>query len=175
MILPLVYYDDKRLRTKCESITTITDELQTLARDMIETTRANKGLGLAAPQIGKLIRLFVLDFTECDDEGYPIVGDPLVFINPVITNPSKEVVTDFEGCLSIPGLREEVTRPKTITVTALDLDGNEFSIEASDYFARAIMHENDHLNGVLYIDRVPPYVRKAIKKDLQAIKRKYHS
>jgi len=175
MILPLVFYDDKRLRVKCEPIEKITDEIRTLAHDMIETTRASKGLGLAAPQVGHLVRLFVLDFDSLDDEGDPILGSPHVFINPTLTDPSDEKDLDIEGCLSIPGIRKEVSRPYSITIKALDVDGKEFTMEASDYHARAIMHENDHINGVLFIDRLPSYKRKAIEPELRRIKRKYHS
>ena len=139
--------------------------------DTVETIRAS---GLAAVQVGHHVRLFVLCFDSCDEEGYPIYGTSRVYINPKISNPSPEISSDSEGCLSFPGLYQDVLRPATIDVEAQDVDGNTFSFTATHYLARAIMHENDHLNGVLFIDRLSPLARKDIEPALKKIKRKYH-
>ena len=113
-------------------------------KDMIETMRAEQGVGLAAPQIGILRRVFVV---EIEENGLHVM------INPEILKQSGEQI-DYEGCLSVPGKTGKVNRPDYIKVRYIDLEGNEQILEAEGFFARAICHENDHLDGVLYIDRV---------------------
>ena len=102
------------------------------------------------------------------------LGDPIVYINPKIHSPSDEEIEDIEGCLSIPGLRLDVYRPEIISIEAMDLNGNIFHEELEGYNARTRMHENDHINGVLYIDRVSPAVKKKIEPTLKEIKKKYN-
>lgn len=136
-------YGDDVLRKKCREIDKIDARLLTLIEDMKETMYDADGVGLAAPQVGILKRLFVVD-----------IGDgPLVFINPEIIETSGSQI-DEEGCLSLPGETEEVMRPNYVRARALNEKGKEFEIEAEELLARAILHEYDHLNGTLFIDRV---------------------
>ncbi|NRT70332.1 peptide deformylase [Clostridium beijerinckii] len=136
-------YGDDVLRKKCREVDKIDARLLTLIEDMKETMYDADGVGLAAPQVGILKRLFVVD-----------IGDgPLVFINPEIIETSGSQI-DEEGCLSLPGETEEVMRPNYVRAKALNEKGEEFEIEAEKLLARAILHEYDHLNGTLFIDRV---------------------
>jgi peptide deformylase len=176
MIKGLIYYGHPGLRKKCAEIEEITDDIRQIAQDLIETVLAQDGAGLAAPQIGEYIRMFVIRYDNgMDDEGWPILCPPKIYINPKLSKPSSEIITHGEGCLSIPGIYEEVSRPLTITVEAMDLDGNIFVEETTGWRARDIMHENDHLNGALFIDRIHPNKRKKIEPDLKEIKKKYNS
>jgi len=138
------YDGDPVLRKVSRPIETITDRIQVLAKDLIETMRVEQGVGLAAPQIGVLRRIFVIEIEE--------VG-LYVMINPEILESSGEQL-DYEGCLSVPGKSGKVNRPNYVKVRYTDLDGNEQTIEAEGFFARAICHENDHLDGILYTDKV---------------------
>ncbi len=134
---------DDVLRKKCKEIEEITNRDLILIDDMIDTMYEANGVGLAAPQVGILKRIFVID-----------IGDEVgarVFINPVILETSGSQ-TDDEGCLSIPGESTEIERPNYVKVKALNEKGEEFILEGEELLARAILHENDHLNGVLYID-----------------------
>lgn len=173
MILKLCYYGDPILRKKCKPVENITPEIRQLVADMIETMDAHNGIGLAAPQIGQSISLFVMRQDEYDEEGNLVLGDPLVFVNPKLSNPGEEKITLPEGCLSIPGLHLDVDRPHKIFVEALDLEGNQIAQEFTDYTARVIMHENDHLNGVLFIDRIEVGKKTSIQPILKEIKEKY--
>ena len=173
MILPLVYYGNKKLRTRCESVGEITSDLCKLVADMIETMDAKNGIGIAAPQVGHLLRLFVVrDYIELED-GKLSLSAPKVYINPKLSRLSEETCIEKEGCLSIPGLREEVERPLRIRIEALNLQGELFMEELEGYNARSRMHENDHLNGVLYIDRIDAGRRKKIEPMLKLLERKY--
>ena len=134
---------DDVLRKKCKEIEGITNRDLILINDMIDTMYEANGVGLAAPQVGILKRVFVIDIG--DEAGVR------VFINPVILETSGSQ-TDDEGCLSIPGESKEVERPNYVKVKALNEKGEEFILEGEELLARAILHENDHLNGVLYID-----------------------
>lgn len=174
MKLPIAYYGDPILRKKAAPITEITDEIRQLVPDMLETMEANDGCGLAAPQIHKSIALFITSVPRYDKDDNLIPGPLRVFINPKITGYSQEVWSLDEGCISIPKLRAEVVRPLKITIEATDLEGNVFTEEFVHFEARLFMHENDHLNGVLYIDRLSPRERKEIERDLREIKKKYH-
>ena len=136
-------YGDDVLRKKCREVEEIDKRTITLIKDMFETMYEADGVGLAAPQVGILKRLFVID-----------IGDgPLVFINPEILETSGKQIGE-EGCLSIPGEVEEVMRPNYVRARAINEKGEEFEIEAEELLARAILHEYDHLNGTLFIDRV---------------------
>jgi len=175
MQLPIRYYGDPILRAKAKPVEAITPKIIELANDMIETMIVNNGVGLAAPQIGKSLRLYV-----CRDEiknfnGEYILGEPRVVINPVLSNPSAETIIQVEGCLSIPGLHLDIERPKKIHIRYQNLKGEFIEEELVDYFARINMHENDHLNGTLHIDRVSPQNRKKIEPILRSIKKKYSS
>lgn len=133
---------DEILRKKSRKIENIDDRLKILADDMAETMYHANGVGLAAVQVGVLKRLVVID-----------VGEGLIkLVNPQILETEGEVV-DIEGCLSLPGTRENVKRPSKVKVKALDMEGKETVIEGSDFFARALCHEIDHLDGILFIDK----------------------
>lgn len=136
---------DEVLRKNCKLVDKIDKRLLTLITDMIETMYEADGVGLAAPQVGILKRLFVIDIY--DDFG------PRVFINPEILETRGSQVGE-EGCLSVPGVSEEVDRPNYVKVKAINEKGEEFILEAEELLARAICHENDHLNGVLFIDHL---------------------
>ncbi len=132
---------DDILRKKSKEVKVITDRVKSIAEDMIETMYQNYGVGLAAPQVGLLKRIFVVDIGE----------GPTVFINPEITEQSGEQF-GAEGCLSVPGKLGDVLRPYSIKVKAQNVDGEMFELEAEEFYARAICHEYDHLEGILYID-----------------------
>ena len=133
---------DEVLRKVCKPVTQMTDRLSTLIDDMFDTMYEAHGVGLAAPQVGVLRRIVVIDIGE---------GEPLVLINPVIVESDGEQV-GAEGCLSLPGLQGEVARPQHVICKALDRDMKEITVEGEDLLARAICHELDHLDGILYKD-----------------------
>ncbi len=174
MLLKIYYYGHPVLRKRCEPVLEITDEIRKLAKDMIETMDKNDGIGLAAPQVGHPIRMFVLRNYIFTDDGRWTLSEPKVYINPRLLAPGEEKLIDTEGCLSLPGLRLPVERPDKITVEAMDLEGNIFIEQLEGYNARVRMHENDHINGVLFIDRVDGNTRKKIDPALREIKKKYN-
>ena len=172
MLLKIYYYDHPVLRKRCHPIKEITPEIRRLAMDMIETMDKYDGAGLAAPQVGHSIRLFVLrEYLFTEDDRWTL-SPPKVYINPKLHSPEGPLISDNEGCLSFPGLRFHVTRPDEITVEATDLDGNLFVEHLEGYNARLRMHENDHINGVLFIDRLGTRERKKIEPILRSIKAK---
>lgn len=142
---PLVYYPDDRLVVPAEPVERIDTATGELARQMIATMQDNRGIGLAGPQVGVMERLFVVRVPE---------DEPRVFINPLITAVSPDTGRYEEGCLSIPGVYADVTRPREITVEAWDEKGNRFSLDAEGLLARVILHEYDHLEGRLFIDHL---------------------
>lgn len=148
MILDILAYPDPRLALKAEEIKEITPEIRTLAADMLETMYENEGIGLAAPQVGRPIRLVVMDLSGPEKR-----EDPKIFVNPTLELLGEKCKTE-EGCLSVPGYRNEVMRHEQALVKATDLDGNPIETEARDLFSICIQHECDHLEGVLFIDRV---------------------
>jgi len=155
MKIPLHYYGDPILRTKSLPISEITEEIKELVKDMIDTMDANHGIGLAAVQVGRPIRLFVsrrLRASSPNNE--ELSKESYVYINPKIIDQSQEVEKFQEGCLSIPGLRLTVSRPSYVKILSTQLDGTAIIEELYGIDARVIFHENDHLNGVLFIDRV---------------------
>ncbi|MBI2743175.1 MAG: peptide deformylase [Chlamydiales bacterium] len=174
MRLPLIYYGNPLLRVRSEPIEEITPEIRQLAMDMIETADLSHGIGLSAVQIGRPIRLFVCRSYIVTPEGQWNMTAPQVYINPKLSKHSEEQVEDDEGCLSIPKLRGKVFRPERLTIEALDINGQTFVEELEGYNARIRMHENDHLNGVLYIDRMEPASRKKLEPLLREIKKKYN-
>lgn len=173
-MLSLVYYGDPLLRKKATEINQFDDDLKSLVKAMLDLMDKSHGVGLAAPQVGYSIRLFILRNYVEDKEGNITLTNPQTYINPKIEIVDRTFEEDVEGCLSIPGLRANVKRPFKIKVTAFDEYGNPFTEEVEGYKARVILHENDHLNGVLYIDRLEKNVRKKLESALNSIKNKYH-
>jgi peptide deformylase len=154
MIRTILHYPDKRLRERGERIEAVTPEIQKLVDDIAETMYAAPGVGLAATQIGEKLQLFIIDIA---DENSP--SDLRVFINPEIVEREGELSWQ-EGCLSFPGVQEDVDRASHIRVKAQDRDGKWFEIEAEGLLAVAIQHEYDHLQGVLMIDHMGPLKKR---------------
>jgi peptide deformylase len=174
MKLPLCYYGNPVLRKKCTPVEQITDEIKTLIKDLEETMEAYAGLGISAPQVGKSLAIFLVRYPIEDESSHRYDRAPLkVYINPKLSQPSQETWVHEEGCLSIPKVYADVERPFTITITALDIDGKEFSEELSGWHARVVMHENDHINGVLFVDRISEKSRNRIEPALRTIKKKH--
>ena len=173
MKLPIAYFGHPILRKKAAPIEHIDDSIRQLVQDMIETMNANDGCGLAAPQVHHSLALFITQVPKYLPDNTYIPGELRIFINPKILAYSEESTIDQEGCISIPGVRGRFARPCKITVEATNLEGERFEQEFEDYEARAVMHENDHLNGVLFIDRLPPKEKKDLEKFLREIKKKY--
>ena len=144
MILPITKLGEEILRQVAQPVPEVNDEIRKLAEDMLETMIDADGVGLAGPQVGKNLRMFV---AMADDDV------KRVFINPQIIKTSQEMSEYDEGCLSIPQVYETITRPEKVTVQALNEKGRPFTIEAEGLLARIIQHEYDHLDGVLFIDR----------------------
>jgi len=149
--MKILHLGDELLRQKSLPIEEVNDEIRQLAEEMFQTMETGNGVGLAAPQIGILKRMFVI---IADDE------IRRVFINPQIISTSTETCEYEEGCLSIPNVWEKITRPEKITIQAINEKGKPFTLEADGFLARIIQHEYDHLEGILYIDRGDPDFRK---------------
>lgn len=165
MIREILKYGAPELERESPPVERFDDELKSLAEDMLETMYAAPGVGLAAPQIGINIRLAVVDVTGGREEGHQ-----LILVNPrVVWQEGSQ--RDEEGCLSIPGFSAMVTRPMRVRVEALDLTGKAHEIEASELLARALCHEIDHLDGVLYLDRISPLKRDLIKRKIRKLVR----
>jgi peptide deformylase len=147
--LGLHYLGDRVLRLPAKRIAKVDDEIRKLAKQMLQTMYSEEGIGLAAPQVGVHKQILVVD---CDLENS--TTPPLVMINPVITSQSKDVCVIQEGCLSIPKVFLDVTRPEVVEVSYKDEQGRPRKMVAKDLMARVIQHEIDHLNGVLFVDRV---------------------
>jgi peptide deformylase len=154
----ILKYPDRRLKQPGEPVAEITDEIRELLDDMALTMYAAPGVGLAATQIGVPLRIFVLDLTSGDEP-----SALRVFVNPEIVEHRGEIVWD-EGCLSFPGIREDIERAAWIKVKALDRDGKPFEMEGEGLFAVAVQHEIDHLDGVLLVDRVSFIRRRLIHR-----------
>ncbi len=162
--LQIVHYPDPVLRAKAKPIEVINDEVRRVAKRMIELMHQAPGVGLAAPQVGLSWRMFVANAT----------GDPkddLVFINPVLSSPSRQTHEREEGCLSLPEITGVIRRPMAITITALDLEGQEFVLTSAELPARIWQHETDHLDGVLIVDRMSPMDRLANEKKWRELER----
>lgn len=145
----IVQVGDDVLRKKCFEVSEVDDKIRELLDDMKDTLKKAEGAGLAGPQVGVLKRIFVVDV----DEGY------FEFINPVILS-TKGIQVGQEGCLSVKGKYGTVERPRVVDIKALDRNGKPFRIKAKDFFAKAICHEYDHLEGVLYIDKATDIVKE---------------
>lgn len=160
--LVIVHFPHPALRRPAQEIRDITPEVRQVAQRMLQLMHQAPGVGLAAPQVGLSWRMFV----ACPD------GDPAhdrVFINPRLSDPSREMEDMEEGCLSIPDVRGQIRRHKRITITALDLDGQPFTLTAEGLEARIWQHEMDHLDGTLIIDRMTPLDRLANQRILRAL------
>lgn len=173
-ILPIVTYDDEVLRQKAEPVKENSNELQKLIDDMFETMYNADGVGLAAPQIGKLIRLFVADADvmarseEQEEQKEPAYG-PLVMINPEIVSSGREQVELEEGCLSIPGVNSPIKRPDRIRVAYRDREFKKQELEIGGWLSRVVQHERDHLDGILFLDYLSTFKRKLLGSKLKEI------
>jgi len=176
MIYPIVVYGDPVLRQRAKEIEKDTD-LTTLIKDMYETMYSAQGIGLAAPQIGKGVRLFVVDGTalkdDDDDEtgGENMEGFKKAFINPVILQEEGEPWEFEEGCLSIPNIREKVSRKESLKIRYFDEQWNQLEEEYNGVKARIIQHEYDHIEGKLFIDYLTPLKKRMLKGKLNDISR----
>jgi peptide deformylase len=162
--LSIVTYPAKILRVRAQPVKAVDDEVRAVARRMIELMHEAPGVGLAAPQVGLNWRLFVAI-------GPGEAKEDQVFINPVLSEPSRELDEYEEGCLSLPQITGTIRRPVGITIDALDLEGKPVHYATTEFQARIWQHENDHLDGVLIIDRMPPMDRMASQKALRELER----
>lgn len=168
MILPIYLYGQPVLRKQAEEIEN-TPELKQLIADMFETLTAAEGCGLAAPQIGKPWRLFVVDGSELGED-YPECKDfKRVFINPELIEESEQTCTYSEGCLSLPGISENVVRPETIVLRFLDENFEEHEETFTGFQARIVQHEYDHLEGHVFTDRISPIRKTFVRNKLSSI------
>ena len=181
MILSIFQYGDPILRTKGKQIEKIDNQIRELVANMIETMHAAHGVGLAAQQVGKALQLTVLDVSEVEDrastmklngkEVDPKASMPLVLINPEIEVAGGATEIGTEGCLSFPEITGEIERAKSIIVHAQTLEDDKIDIEASGLLARAIQHEVDHLNGILFIDRMNSAAKAALLSRLKRMQK----
>ena len=178
MVLTIAKYGNPILRQKGARIERITPEIEQLVSEMLETMRAAAGVGLAAQQIGRALQLTVLDVRGVKDRPSTLELDgkpadvkgfmPVVLINPEI-KPFGEPVAGPEGCLSFPEIYSDITRPAFVDVTATNLKGDKYSFRAGGLLGRAVQHEVDHLNGILFIDRMTTEAKAELKPELEAL------
>lgn len=174
-LLPLAYYGDPILRRKGDLITEINEDIKTLVNEMIETMDACDGIGLAAPQVHHSIQLFVIRTPIKNEKEQLELGDVEVFINPILLDPSRETWKASEGCLSIPTIHDDVERPQEVTVEYTTLSGERKKERVKGWPARVIMHENDHINGVLFIDHLDPESQKKWEPFLKNLENRIHN
>ena len=158
-VLKILIFPDQRLRTVAKAVLDIDEEIKALSNDLLETMYEGNGIGLSATQVNIHKRILVVDVSEEKDS-------PMIFINPSVEVLGQEKKTYGEGCLSVPGFFEDVSRPAKIRITAQNLDGEKFSIEAEDLLAVAIQHEMDHLDGKIFVDFLSNLKRQRIKLKL---------
>ena len=180
MIREIVHYDNPVLRAKGKEIGAITPAIKALVADMLETMHAARGVGLAAQQIGEAVQVAVIDVTGVKEraskmwiDGKPVIPEehmPIILINPVLKSTKTKIVS-HEGCLSFPGLTLDIARSQRVSVKTRTLDGGVFEFDASGLLGRAVLHEVDHLHGRLFIDHLSAEERRAIREDLEYIKR----
>ena len=180
MILPILQYGDPILRTKGKPIEEIDAHIRELAADMVDTMHAANGVGLAAQQVGEPLQLTVLDVSAVEDrpstlkleanEIDPKLAMPLVLINPEIEL-HGEIEIGVEGCLSFPEITGEIERAQSVIVRAQNLEGEPIQFEAGGFLARAIQHEHDHLNGILFIDRMRSAVKAVLSSRLKRLQK----
>ena len=163
-VLPIVKYPDPRLKQQAQPVETVDDDIRRLVDDMAETMYAAPGVGLAANQVGVLLRVFVIDISSEDEP-----SELRVFINPEILEATGTQVWE-EGCLSFPGVTEEIRRAGRVRVRALDRDGKPFELEADGLLAVAIQHETDHLNGVVMLDKLSAVKKRLLGRKLAKAK-----
>lgn len=168
-ILPIVTYDDRLLREKTKKVETNSKSLQQLISDMFETMYNSSGVGLAAPQVGELKRLFVMDADAVTEELEEEDQGPMVLINPVIIEKTGDKVKMEEGCLSIPDVRDEVKRPLKVKVQYFDREFNRHEKEFDGWISRIIQHEIDHLEGVLFLDYLSAFRKRLHRSALKKI------
>jgi peptide deformylase len=173
MLLPLAYYNHPVLRQKVQPVETIDDSIRQLVVDMTETMHHHKGIGLAAPQVHHSLAIMLVCIPKYDEDENPLPSPTSVFINPKLIEVSSKTWTHSEGCLSIPGLYEGVERPVALVAEVTTMEGKTEQIELNGWEARAFLHENDHLNGVLFFDRVRGKKRAEMENELKRIKKKY--
>ena len=161
-VLKILIFPDQRLRTIAKEILVIDDEIKSLAGNLLETMYEGKGIGLSATQANIHKRILVVDVSDEKDS-------PLILINPKIAVLNEEEEVNSEGCLSVPGFFEEVSRPSEINITALNLEGEKFTIVATGLLAVAVQHEMDHLDGKIFVDFLSNLKRQRIKKKLLKI------
>lgn len=166
MILPIYLYGQPILREVCKDVDSSYPKLQELIDNMFETMYEAEGIGLAAPQVGVNARIFVVDLEPLAEDDAKYSGFKKVFINAQIEEYSGEVVKLSEGCLSIPGIHETVEREDTIRIKYLDENLVEHDEVYTDFFARCIQHEYDHIEGILFIDKLSPIRKQLLKKKL---------
>ncbi len=166
-ILPIRVYPDPVLRAPAQPVTVIDSALRQLAADMVETMQDARGVGLAAPQVGVGQRIVIVDFAPDED------GDPRVLINPVIVKRSGKKELGEEGCLSFPGLRTRIKRSPKVVVEAQNLDGEIVEYAAEGLSARAVQHELDHLDGLLFVDKAGPSDRQSLLPELEELEHNY--
>jgi peptide deformylase len=164
MVREIIIWPDPRLREQAQKVEVVDDSVRALVSDLFETMYAANGVGLAAVQLGDLRRVITID-TSPKQEGQ----QPLALINPVIVWREGETAY-MEGCLSVPGEAEEVTRAQKVRVRALDRDGKEFEVEGTGLLAVALQHEMDHLEGVVFVDKVSALKRELIKRRMKRLK-----
>ncbi len=162
-VRPIVQWPDARLTEICAPVEEITPEIEALAADMLETMYAARGRGLAGPQVGAMVRLFVMDTGW--KEGKP---DPLVCINPMLMEVSEERASNSEGCLSIPGVSAEISRPAQVQMVWTGLNGARFVQSFSGFAAACVQHELDHLDGVVTFDHLDADTRAALEAEYAA-------
>ncbi len=168
MKLPILIHPDPRLKKTVPAVPDSSDELRTLAKDMLETMYVAPGIGLAGPQVAQMHRIIALDCNKPDEEPGP---RPLVMLNPEVIASSDELNTYDEGCLSIPDQYADVTRPAVVDVKWLDLDGNEQQETFDGLWATCVQHEIDHLDGKLFIDYLKPLKRQMITRKMVKLKK----
>ena len=160
MLRPVLQYPDPLLAKVSEPVAEINDDIRALAKDMLDTLTTVGGVGIAAPQIGVLKRVVIIDVSqEKNDPDLP--QDFRVFVNPVITVLDPKGHEENEGCLSVPELRAKVKRPRRVALDAIDLDGNPVHIEGEGYYGACMQHETDHLDGKLFIDHIS-YLKRSL-------------
>jgi len=162
-------YNDSVLRRKARPVNQISGTVRKLIEDMFETMYAGEGIGLAAPQVGVSKRIFVLDTRK--------IGEKLACINPrIIASSAQELCSYNEGCLSLPEMEAEIIRPRRVTLEYTTPEGEETRVEADEMLARVIQHENDHLDGILFVDRVKsPRERQALLEEMTELEAAVHA
>lgn len=169
MLLPIYLYGQGVLRKEAEEVPADYPDLKTLADNMFQTMEKANGVGLAAPQVGLALRMFVVDGSGLEEDYPECKNYRRCMINPEVVEESQETNTKEEGCLSIPGIYEPVTRPNWIVVRYQDTDGVEHEEKVTGFAARMTLHEYDHLDGTMFIDHVSPLRKQLIKNKLGAI------